>query len=54
MDYEGLNGCPQRSFPQQDQPFQTGLFDAATNRPAIGKINMGYWISVSCFVRSGG
>ena len=26
---EILNGCPQRTFTEEDQPFQTGLFDAA-------------------------
>jgi hypothetical protein len=29
MSHEVLNGCPQRTFPKEDQPFQAGLLDAA-------------------------
>ena len=36
MDHEVLNGRPQRTFPEQDQPFQTGFLDAADEPLRVG------------------
>jgi hypothetical protein len=36
MVYEALNRCPQRTFSEQDQPFQTGFFDAPHRSFGVG------------------
>ena len=36
MSCEVLNGCPQRTFPEQDQPFEAGLLDAAHEALGVG------------------
>jgi hypothetical protein len=36
MSCEVLNGCPQRTFPEQDQPFEAGLFYAPHEALGVG------------------
>src|SRR5262245_10465608 len=36
MGYEVLNSCPEGFLPKQDQPFQTGLLDAANKSLGMG------------------
>ena len=42
MSYEVLNGCSQRTFPEQDQPLEAGLLDAADEALGVG---VQIWIS---------
>jgi len=36
MSCEVLNGCPQRTSPEQDQPFEAGLFYAPHEALGVG------------------
>ena len=47
MSHEVLNGCPQRTFPKEDQPFQTGLLDAAHAALRMARLDSGSAPAVS-------
>ena len=42
MRCEVMNGCPQRTFPEQDQPFEAGLLNAP--HEALG-VSVQIWTS---------